>query len=264
MTKLRLSYSRTSTFLYCRMAYKWCYLEGLTPKAKPMPLQIGDIVHQLFHLQFEGKITGEDIQNLEEFVKKNYPQNDPLINLQVALEAATLFSGYLSNPEYQQDPILQTSSEIHLELEMPNFILYGRIDGLCKTKDDRQWRLERKTTKMMDSYFLTGLKKSLQAGIYDYLAEKNEMGTTGTIYDILVKTKVPQYKRNLVPKNKKVMERAIQTVEGVCRDIQRGDFYPSSNCINYNRECDYSPLCNFDSSETREAFFQTIRANERR
>ena len=262
--KLRLSYSRTSTFLHCKAAYRWAYIEGLTPRVKAMPLQIGDIVHQLFHLQFEGKITKEDVQNLEEFVKKNYPANDPLVNLQVALEAATLFSGYLNNPEYQQDPIIQTSSEVHLELEMPNFILYGRLDGICKTKDDKQWRLERKTTKMMDSYFLTGLKKSLQAGIYDFLAEKNSLNLTGTIYDILVKTKIPQYKRNLVLKNRKAIERAIQTVEGVCRDIQRGDFYPSSNCINYNRECDYSPLCNFDSEETRKAFFQKIPERERR
>jgi len=264
MDKPRLSYSRTSTFLHCRMAYKWAYLEGLTPKVKAVPLQIGDITHQLFHLNFEGKVTGKDVEDLDTFVKKNYPQNDPLINLAVAREAASLFSGYLNNPEYQDDPITQTSSEVHLELEMPNFILYGRIDGLCKTKDERQWRLERKTTKQMDSYFLTGLKKSLQAGIYDVLAEANSLGLVGTIYDILVKTKIPQYKRNPVLKNREVMERAIQTVEGVCRDIQRGDFYPSSNCINYNQECNYRPLCNFDSPETRKAFFQVIPAKERR
>ena len=138
---------------------------------------------------------------------------------------------------------------------MPNFILHGKLDGLCKTRDERSWRLERKTTKMMDSFFLTGLRKSLQAGIYDILGEVNNLGLTGTIYDILVKTKVPQYKRNLVLKNKNVMSRALQTVEGVARDIQRGDFYPSSNCINYNRECDYSALCNFDSPGTREAFY---------
>lgn len=264
MGKLRLSYSRTSTFLHCRMAYRWSYIEGLIPKVKSTPLQVGDITHQLFHLNFEGKIGQKDVENLDDFVKKNYPQNDLLINLSVAREAASLFSGYLSNPEYQDDPIIQTSSEIHLESEMPNFILYGKIDGLCKTKDERQWRLERKTTKMMDSYFLTGLKKSLQAGIYDFLGEANSLGLVGTIYDILVKTKIPQYKRNLVMKNRKVIERAIQTVEGVCRDILKGDFYPSSNCINYNQECDYSALCNFDSEETRKSFYNLTPQEKRR
>ena len=263
MKKLRLSYSRASTFLNCRQAYRWAYIEGLVPKKKAAPLQVGDIVHQLFHLQFEGKLRGEDIQDLDGFVRRLYPENDSSSNLEVALQAASLFSGYLEN--YQNDPLLQSSSETHLEVEMPDFHLYGRIDGLCCTSDMRLWRLERKTSSSMDSSFLSGLKNSLQAGIYDYLLDTVlDEKHWGTIYDILVKTKVPQYKRNMVRRNLRVEERALKALEGVAQDIKRGDFYPSCNCFTYYRECDYLPLCNFDTPEVRESFFQTIPEKERR
>jgi hypothetical protein len=251
--------------LWCRKAYRWIYIERLTPKKKPKPMQVGGIVHDLFLLQFEGKLTEEAIENLNEFVQNHYPANTPGFSTQVAVEAANLFNSYLNHPEYQKDPLTITSPEVHLEYDFGEFILYGRIDALGKTEDGRLWRVERKTAGQMDSFFLQGLKNSLQAGIYDFLLEKNldAPGHFGTIYDILVKTKVPQFKRNPLPKNKRVIGRSIETVKGVHRDIlnclaRPSDFYPSCNCISYNCECDYLPLCNFDSKETREAFYNKI------
>lgn len=253
--KLRLSYSKASTFLHCKKEYDWAYNKSLVKKTKPVPLQVGDIVHQLFHLEYEGKIGLGEIEHLDEFVQKLYPLNTQQVTIDVAIQAATLFSGYLER--YVDDPLTLVSSEMKSEFDYGDFLIYGKLDGLARTKDQRLWRLERKTTSAMDSFFLLGLKNSLQAGVYDFLLEKTmEEIPTGTIYDIMVKTKVPQYKRNLVIKNRRIIERSLKTLEGVYRDIQRGDFYPSCNCLSYNHECDYSALCNFDSPETRESFYE--------
>lgn len=121
---------------------------------------------------------------------------------------------------------------------------------------------------MMDSAFLSGLRKSLQAGIYDFLVRENiKEKLWGTIYDLLVKTKVPQYKRNLVPVSIPVIERSIKTVEGVVKDIlmclaKPSMIYPSCQCYSYNRECDYIHLCNFDSEEVRKNFYNQIPVEE--
>lgn len=261
MEKPRLSFSRTSTFLHCRKRYDWIYNQGLILKKKPLPLQVGDIVHQLFHLNYQDKLP--QLEKLNEWVQQLYPDNEEKVSLDVAIQAANLFVGYLR--KYEDDPLTLVSSEVHLEFDTGPYILYGKIDGLVRTKDERLWRLERKTTSAMDSFFLNGLKTSLQAGIYDYLLEKTfDEVPYGTIYDILVKTKVPQYGRNPLPRNRRIMERALQTLEGVCRDLKRKEFYPSCECFTYSRECDYSILCNFDSPDARESFYQTIPEEERR
>lgn len=252
--KLRLSYSKASTFLHCRQEYVWIYEEMLSPKRKAFPLQIGDIVHQLFHLQYEGKLTPNIVGNMEQFVREVYPDNTDQETFQVAYEALNLFSGYLAF--WSNDPITVTSSEVHLEYEMPDFILYGRIDALGRMGNSKLWKIERKTTKTEDSALLNGFRKGLQGGVYDFLLTHClEERVQGTIYDLLIKTKVPKYKRNPVMLNRKRMDRAIKCMEGVARDIKRGDFYPTCDCFTYNRECDYAPLCNFDSPEVRQNFF---------
>lgn len=262
---IRLSYSRVSSFLSCRKRYWWAYHEGLIPKKKPTPLQVGDIVHELFHLYYERKLP--DISKLEEWVQDLYPFNELQTSLDVARQAASLFVGYLKH--YEDDPLELVSSEVHLEFPLyDDLILYGRVDGLVKSKDGKLWRLERKTSSSMDSHFLQGLRNSLQAGIYDFLLEKTlSPSTYGTVYDILVKTKVPQYNRNFVLKNRKVIDRALETLRGVWKDLKTcmedpSMFYPSSECFIF-RECDYTTLCNFDSPEARETFYISNKEGKR-
>jgi len=245
------------------MKYHWVWEEWLNPKKTSQPLQVGDIVHKLFHLQYEGKLKMEDIQHLNKWVQELFPNNEPGETLAVAVQAAELFAGYLVH--WQDDPLEVISSEFFLEKDMGDYILWCKVDGLARTEDKRLWRLERKTTSYYDSAFLGGLKASLQSGIYHYLLRENiEEKLSGTYYDLLVKTQIPQYNRSPMPINLKLIKRCLQTVEGVYRDIKRGDFYPSNNCFMYNRECEYIHLCNFDSEETRKSFYELTPEKERR
>lgn len=255
--KIRFSHSKLSTWLHCHLRYKYYYLDRLQPKKKADNLQIGIIVHELLDHWNQGKLTAAHLTDLEEHVQELCPFNESGESLTIAREAARLVVGYVR--QYEHDPLKIVSSEAHVQCEEEDYYLYGRLDGLARTADDRLWRLEYKTAKRMDNYYLNGLKAGLQGAIYDYLVEKNfKEKLSGTIYSMLIKTTVPQFPRAFSTINRPGIKRMHETCQGVLRDIQRGDFYPSSGCLNYGRDCDYKVLCDNPTEENKQAFF-TIR-----
>jgi CRISPR/Cas system-associated exonuclease Cas4 (RecB family) len=256
--KLKLSFTKVSTFLNCRQKYAWEYIENLTTKDKSRALKIGDIVHQLLHLYLLKELDLEAIQDLNkvlDVVKASYTTEDDLLALEIASESSILVSGYLH--EFANDPLDLLPGETILETDMGDYILTGRVDAWARSNDDQKlWRIEYKTTAKTDSHYLQGLKSGLQGAIYDFLSEtlfKEELA--GTIYNLIVKTKIPKYQRAFTRCNRSAIERMLKTVDGVYRDIQRNDLYPSSKCYSYASECPYKVLCEFDSPGTREAFF---------
>jgi hypothetical protein len=231
------------------------YIENLSPKEKAIPLQIGDIVHQLLLKLIINELTPGDLEHLDELVTKLYPENSEEVSLDIAIQAGQLINGYLH--KYEDDPLTFIPGETILETDIGCCILTGRVDAWARPQDGRLWRVEHKTTGKMDSFYLKGLKGGLQGAIYDFLTEKLfDEPLTGTIYNLLVKTQIPQYHRAYTKCNKFAIERMLKTVEGVVRDIERGDFYPSSLCFGYNKECDFKLLCEYDSPSTRESFYQ--------
>jgi hypothetical protein len=259
--KIRFSHNKLSIWLHCHQRYKLYYLDGLQTKRKAENLQIGVVVHDLLKLWNDKKLTSSDISNLESYVQKLFSFNEGDESLTIAREAARLVVGYIK--QYERDPLKVISSEVHVQQELPDYILYGRIDGLSRTQDDRLWRLEYKTAKRIDNYYLNGLKAGLQGAIYDFLIEEHfKEKLTGTIYSMLVKTTVPQFPRAFSPISRPGIRRMHETCQGVLRDIQRGDFYPSSACLNYGRDCEFKILCDNDTPDNREAFYTTRPAEE--
>jgi hypothetical protein len=252
--KPRYSNTKLKTFLHCRWRYKFTYVDGLVPKTKSRALQVGDVVHRILHLSVRGRLEPKYIRDLDKLVEALYPDNPPDLSLSIASEAANLVVGYLR--EYPLDSLTWIPGETTLELDLGDFILMGIVDAWARTDDQRLWRVERKTTAKMDSLYLQGLKGGLQGSIYDHLSEELlDEQISGTIYDILVKTKIPTYKRSFTRINRRAIERMLETVHGVHRSVMREDFYPSSDCITYQRECPYKPLCEYDSPAVREAHF---------
>lgn len=242
--KPRLSPTRVGNFLTCRMKYYWTYEEELTPKDKSIPLQVGDITHLLRHKYITNNLNLGDITNLEEMIREKYPNNTLEVSEEVTEQALKLIKCYINKAS--EMVITNVSSEMHVEVEEEEFFIYGRIDGLGRTQDQKLWRTETKTTARMDSLYLSGLKSGLQSGIYHYLLNKVlKEEIHGTIFELLVKTKTPYCELALVPISKPIMERALKAFEGVARSIKRGDFYPNPvKCVDYNRECDFIHLCN--------------------
>jgi hypothetical protein len=255
--KLKISYSKANTFLRCRKEYEWKYVEGLYAKGKSYPLKLGDIVHQLLHGFDKNELTLEDIQDYEkviDIIKASYPDEEEDDLLQLTSQASALCAGYLH--EHKDSDLTIIPGETMLEIDMGDYILVGIIDGWARPPDEKLFRLERKTSSRIDNYYLAGLRGGLQGAIYDHLTESLfQEKINGTIYDMLIKTKEPKFPRNFAKCDRTSMSLMLKTLEGVVRDINRGDFYPSTDCFRYNSECAYRKLCAFDSPGAREAFY---------
>lgn len=244
---LRLSYSGAGTWTACRMKWYWNYIQNIRRKTTGRALQVGAIVHDLLHRYY----MGEDLpKDLEAYIQEHYPANEGLLSAEVAYEALTLVNGYVT--KYASDPLKIISSEMQIELvrEEPQtglpYTIYMIVDAVARDSQDRLWRFEHKTSSRMDSYYLNGLRGGLQGGIYHWGLNKTmPEPVIGTIYNMLVKTKIPNYQRMPVMMQNTLAERAVQTFDGIARQIFIGDIYPNANsCFEYNRECDYLPLCN--------------------
>jgi hypothetical protein len=252
--KLRLSTSRINNYLHCPKKYWWTYHEQLVPTKRASALQVGALVHLLLQKDVEGNLDLDFVNNLVAEVKSEYPGNTPEEDISIAHEALNLYQGY--KQKFQDDPYKVESSETHLELDMGDYTLYTRLDTLVRDSSSRLWRGEYKTTARIDSAYLSGLKSGLQAGI-SYIVSSAVLPEklSGTVYSLLVKTKVPQYERVLVLAEKSLVTRTTECIKGVADGILSKRFYPSMQCHFYNRECEYLPLCKNDTQNTREAFY---------
>lgn len=260
-SELRLSYSGANTWTSCRMKWYWNYVQNIRRKKVSYALQVGGIVHDLIHRHY----MSEDIpQDMETYIQEQYPNNEGPESLLVANEALTLVSGYLKR--YENEPLQVISSEMKIELERVEpqtkqpYNIYAIVDAVARDEQKRLWRLEHKTAARMDTYYLNGLRGGLQGGIYHYcLNQTMPEPVIGTIYNMLIKTKIPNYQRMPVMMQATLAERAIQTFDGIARQIFDGDIYPDANaCFSYNRECDYLPLCNVFKGEMDEQILRII------
>ena len=257
--KLKLSYSQCTQYLRCKKRWMWIYKEDLAPKLKTFPLKVGDVTGRVLRMYDLGELTMEHIANLTDYVKKLYPEEDDLENYEVALEAARLVNGYIA--EHEDSTIEVISPEMHLLKDFGEFELYARVDAMAVSEDSRKWRLERKTAARYDSRYVAGYRNGLQTGISMWLLEDlYPEKVSGTIYDMLIKTKVPQFPRELVTTSNWRVKLAKETVEGVVRSIMHGDYAPSMDCDMYNKDCSYSVLCRNDTPHNRETWFTSRRA----
>lgn len=251
---LRLSYSKINCFQRCRKQYHWIYNENLIPIKKSFPMQVGLVIHDLLDKYYGNTLQVKDIEQLRETIQRLYPENEQELSDEVAWEAARLFQGYLQYA--QDDPLDILMPETVMEVDIGNdIVLYTRLDAVGRS-DNRLWRVEHKTTARMDSRYLQGLRKGLQTGIAHWVMEKVlDEPVMGTQFNIIVKTKVPQYSRMPVPKQPWAQNYTQECVYGVARSIRRNDFYPSMKCDDFNN-CDYQILCTSDTEANRKAFFK--------
>lgn len=244
MKKVRLSNSRVDCYHHCHKKYFWTYIEGYYPVGPPSnPLQIGGILHELkdrwIAKKMPEKLTADWLVDL---INGEYPGNPIDTTREVGFTALGLFNAFLMKEE--QMPLQYVSSETIMELECKDYILYTRVDGLARTQDGRLWREETKTTSKMDSAYLSGLKGGLQAGIaYKVMKGTLPEKVAGTIYTILVKTKVPQCERTMIGAEKFLLKMTEDCLKGAIDGIKAERWDPSMKCYPYNRECEYRILC---------------------
>jgi hypothetical protein len=246
---LGLSYSKISTWLTCRQRFYYEYEMGLAPKRKSMALQVGGLLHQLMKEYYTGQLDLEEFNDLQKVVQKFHKANSEGESMEVALTAAQLMLGYIRKYQGEQVEVTDVEQTFFMPRTEPEtkmfYIIHGTIDAMIRFEETKRWQFEHKTTARNDSLYLRGLRDILQGRIYHMLSNyyyDNEV--VGIIFNILVKTKVPQFDRAPVMLSQDSIDKALETIDGVVREIVVYDIFRNfQNCTLYNRECDYKLLC---------------------
>lgn len=256
--KIRLSYSKAIIFLSCKFKYNLIYNEKIKIKGKSFALQLGDVVHQMLQEINTGKFTlDHNIEklNLMELSEKFLKDTSESARLAV-YEAYNLILGY--QEKYKNSNYKVISAEVIMEADFGICNLYTRLDGITRIDND-YWRHEYKTTSKIDEAYLKGLKKGLQTGIaHLILKEVTKVKFRGTIFDLIVKTKIPKYERNPMIIGGGLLKRTEQTIIGIIQDIKQGNFYPSGQCF----RCDFEPLCTASSKDQYEDILNNFYTKE--
>ena len=256
MKKPTFSQSRVRTFLNCRQKDYWIYHEGLSPKEKSRPLLVGDLTHKLLHLHDIDELTPDLIAVVPDVMVEMNPHSDPDFVKDTCTEAARLVGGYISYHEYSDYKVV--SPELVLTMDVGDFHLYARLDGLAESTTPGLWRLERKTTAQKRASYLKTHQTGLQTGISHWLMTElmKDVKVRGSIFDWIVKTKMPQYEQSETPLDRSLLRRCQKTVYGVYQSLKAGNIYPNvDRCEDYNG-CEFKILCRNDSAQNREAFFE--------
>ena len=258
--KLTLSYSKINTYLECRKRYWWEYEQDLTPKARRVAPSVGDVVHRLRRKWHLDRLLVTDVEFLQERVQQLYPDMSDDDIEQVCRKALRLFDAYINQWDRSKFEIASPEVTFELECEVAGqpFVIMAKLDGICKTPDGRLWRDELKTSSRTDPSYLAGLRNPLQTGIYHWVTnevlKKQGQHIIGTVFTMLVDTKVPQCTQTPHMTGTWLTDLAKQTVYGVAEDILTNKpLYPSTKCLLFY-ECPYLELCRSDTPAKRENY----------
>lgn len=249
--KLTISSSQLGTWQSCRMKWYWIYVEDLLPVETDLPLMVGGITHTLRELWIQDIHNNEPDKRFNESVLDQLEDSiieiyncTPEIARMVSFEARRLIEVYLMKLAGDPDFTVH-HPELHLEKDYGPYILYARLDGLAReVSTGYLYRDELKTAGKLDSAYLAGYRRGLQTGICHMLMQDLiEEKTHGTLFEILVKTKIAQAVRKPALLNHWQVEYARVTVEHEVQEIFEAHIYPSSKCQEYNKVCAYQPLC---------------------
>ncbi len=232
-TNPTLSVSQLGTWNSCRMKWFFHY-NGIYPvRRESHALALGTAVHELLDLFLSGKPTDPRLNEMA------------LEAPDIAGEAERLLDEVRKGP---QRKIVTTELQLSSSRETLSGRVYairGILDAVVLYDDESLWRMEHKTTSRMNSLYLQGLSSGLQTGVYHWLAESVYKPLKGTIYNILINTKTPQYTSAAIPVNKNLVIRSIAQCDVMADEIMDGLIYRNLlSCASFNQQCQYRSLCN--------------------
>lgn len=287
MAKETLSYSRISTYLQCRLKYKFRYVEKLSPKVKSPKLSLGSIIHEALEQFYNGYIkTKEQFlayydnwwKTQEAEIEEKFPDfslDEKLIKKKDKAKdiGRIMLDGYwdryaIDDKKFYK--ILLAEKEFIIPIRNPKtnyrsryFDFKLKIDGLFREKrNDNLWLFETKTAKSWDEdvNFLQRDDQMLLylLGLQTVLKKK----LAGTLYNVLIKgkpsnrRKSPLFYRNKVYRGKLEIDAMKQQIWDLSEEIHKNKLYPRNIGLHCMWMCPYESLCNLEAEELKEAFFE--------
>lgn len=232
-----LTHSRMRCFQLCRRKYLYQYVYGFR-REPGEALRMGAMVHQALHWLN----CKTDIDAVIQGITRNY---QPMIDLAETVEYAEaieleaercrrLIEGYVRLWDGSDIKIVESEELFEFPLVNPrtgrknrNYRLAGRIDGICRTYEDRLMVLEHKTTGDSldsDSSFWTASRIDTQITLYMLAARHLGFNVQGVVYDVIRK---PSIAPKLIGKgNGRNRESVAEYGERLAADLgERPHFY---------------------------------------
>lgn len=267
-----LNQSRVQLFNNCHRKFYWWHVEGLEPDRPRWALDIGTSVHHGLALLGSGedidKVVEESRKKLASLMPKRILPGDfeELQSNQDVVEK--LLRGYYD--EYKETtwvPIAQETKGTVEVGEGTRVYLVFRTDKLA-TWNSRLWIVDHKTAGKLDLRDLAKYEMALQFSAYQYAVTKfTRQAVAGVIVDILVKTKTPQYHRDLKTRSPKELIEFEKEFTEIGKEIawrlqriNHGEdpmavFYKNTDeCFRYGT-CPYRELC-MEDNETRRLLYK--------
>lgn len=264
--------SRVQLFITCHRKYYWQFIEGLVPDRPRWPLLTGTAVHLGLAELSVGTSVDEAVKRAtekfeSELPARRLPGEDEIIADQLALIRKMLpaYAEYWSDDQTFTPLGVEAAGRVEVGKDSGIFLVF-RIDKLVLW--NRQiWVLDHKTAAKLDMRDLMKYEMDLQMSSYIYGASVVlRKPVSGVIVDLLVKTTVPQFHRELFNRSEADLRsfeeeyvEAVQDIEARKARCAAGEdpktvFYKNtSQCLQYGK-CPYRDLCLRDNPAQRMMF----------
>jgi len=254
-----------ASFRTCAEKYKLAYIDLLVPKQRPDYFVIGDLVHLGLALGNTCKDLDKVHEILVEYVLMDHPSPSDDTQLQLS-KSWELVQAYFAKYGFEDDIHDIEQGSVELEVGKIDYsdgtsckVLYtGRKDAMKGSQI-----LERKTAGALNKRMLQMFHKDPQTLGYMLLTPEAE----GVIYDMIIKTKTPQFHREEVIVPQKYINRykifIVETAYGIATLHDTLDRPPTHRrnlfqCISLiGGECPYRPICDIDNEPLRNDFVNT-------
>jgi len=264
--------SRVQLYITCHRKYWWCFDQNLVPDRPRWPLVTGTAVHAGLAALSGGATPADAVKTAvtkfnSELPARRLPGEDEIITEQLEMIQRML-------PAYAEQwagdtvytPLgIEASGRVEVGRDTKIFLIF-RLDKLV-IWNKQLWIQDHKTAGRLDMRDLMKYEMDIQMSAYIYGASV-VLGkpVSGVIVDLLVKTKTPQFHRELFNRSDDDLRTFEEEFIEVVRDIEarryrvlQGEdpkvlFYKdTSQCLQYGK-CPYRDLCLRDNPAQRMMF----------
>jgi putative RecB family exonuclease len=243
-----LSYSQIVTYLNCSLKYKFNYIDHLPPDFIPLSLVFGSAIHASLAQFYQGVLESErpDATQIQEFFTQtwNAAQSDK-INFGKTTPEAVLDQGkamlacFCESVKPETVVAIEQPFKLDIQGTPP---LIGAMDLIEMDEDCETIIVDHKTSA--SKYSEQDVKKDLQMSLYSLAALNIGFGHNGLRlrFDVLIKTKTPQFQQCRTRREDKDHLRAIKIVQEVWKAISAGIFIANDE-NGFCSGCQYQSYC---------------------
>jgi len=260
---MHINYSRLNFYQTCPRLYYWRFVENLAPQRSATPLIVGKSFHQGLAALYSNKNPNDFIN--EEFAKVRAQESWLKPELE-ELEKQEVYVRYMLEQyqhHYEKEPWTVLAPEVEGSIKMGEHQLHFRTDAVVEWRN-ALWLLEHKTTAQLGPSFFKKFAMDGQITTYIY-AVWGSLGTRplGAVINAVRKSRnldAVAFERDVTLRSEAQVNDFIEQACRQCSIIEnlhpiKDDFLMhTSQCVRFNRQCEFMDLCLKDTPQNRELY----------